>query len=182
MYDYLNIKYIIQVYDMNLLLYLVVIPIAVIIFSIALQKILKCPWLVALIFFAIFLLVAFLVSNLNLSVYGIIYALLAFITASIVCLLCRIRCGNGLLFNTINARNVNAENMTSNQLTSRQLEARNIDARNVDANTVSADRFIKNNNNDDENENSTGCCCNSRGTYYTCTNNRGYNGRMYYRR
>ena len=74
MYDYLDIKYIIQVYDMNLLLYLVVIPIAVIIFSIPLQKILKCPWLVALVFFAVFLLVAFLISNLNLIVYGIIYA------------------------------------------------------------------------------------------------------------
>ena len=50
---------------MNVLLIFFALPIATIIISIALQKILKCPPLVASIIFAIFLIVTFIINNIN---------------------------------------------------------------------------------------------------------------------
>ena len=70
--------------------YIFALPVAVIIISIALQKILKCPVLVAAIIFAIFLIVTFVINNINFLVAALIYAILAFITAVIVCLICRL--------------------------------------------------------------------------------------------
>ena len=75
---------------MNILLIFFALPIAVIIISIALQRILKCPWLVAAIIFAIFLIVTFIVNNLNFLIAAIVFAIIAFITAFITCLICRI--------------------------------------------------------------------------------------------
>lgn len=75
---------------MNILLIFFALPIAVIIISIALQKILKCPALVAAIIFAIFLIVTFVINNLNFLIAAIIYAVLSFITAYITCLVGRI--------------------------------------------------------------------------------------------
>ncbi len=74
----------------TLLLIFFALPIAVIIVSIALQKILKCPFLVAGIIFAIFLIVTFVIGNLIYLVATIAYTLLAFITALITKLICRI--------------------------------------------------------------------------------------------
>lgn len=81
---------------MNLLLIFFALPIATIIISIALQKILKCPPLVAAIIFAIFLIVTFIINNLNFLVAAIVYAIISFITAVIVCFICRIlnRCNS----------------------------------------------------------------------------------------
>ena len=77
--------------NMNtLLLIFFAIPIAVIIVSIALQKIFKCPFLVAAIIFAIFLVVTFIVGNLIFLVATIAYTILAFITAVITKIICRI--------------------------------------------------------------------------------------------
>ena len=73
----------------TLLLIFFALPIAVIIISIALQKILKCPFLVAAIIFAIFLVVTFIVGDLIFLVATIIYAILAFITAVVVKFICR---------------------------------------------------------------------------------------------
>lgn len=75
---------------MNNLLIFFALPIATIIISIALQKILKCPPLVAAIIFAIFLIVTFIINNLNFLIAAIIYAIISFITAVIVCFICRI--------------------------------------------------------------------------------------------
>ena len=50
---------------MNTLLIFFALPTSVIIISIALQKIFKCPFLVAAIIFAIFLIVTFVVGNLT---------------------------------------------------------------------------------------------------------------------
>ena len=75
---------------MNILLIFFALPIAVIIISIALQKILKNPVLVAAIIFAIFLIVTFVVNNLNFLIAAIVYAILSFITAFITCLVGRI--------------------------------------------------------------------------------------------
>ena len=60
--------------------------IAVVIISIALQKILKNPLLVAAIIFAIFLIVTFIVDDLNFLVATIAYTILSFITAFITCI------------------------------------------------------------------------------------------------
>lgn len=75
---------------MNILLIFFALPIATIIISIALQKILKCPLLVAAVIFAIFLIVTFIIDNLIFLVAAIVYAILSFITAAIVCLACRL--------------------------------------------------------------------------------------------
>lgn len=82
---------------MNTLLIFFALPIAVIIISIALQKILKCPSLVAAIIFAIFLIVTFIVNNLNFLVAAIVYAIISFITAYITCIVGRLldRIGSG---------------------------------------------------------------------------------------
>lgn len=74
---------------MNILLIFFALPIAIIILSIALQKILKCPALVSAIIFAIFLIVTFIVNNLNFLIAAIVYAIISFITAFITCLICR---------------------------------------------------------------------------------------------
>lgn len=81
---------------MNILLIFFALPIAVIIISIALQRILKCPILVAAIIFAIFLIVTFVVNNLNFLIAAIVYAIISFITAFITCIACRFlsRIGN----------------------------------------------------------------------------------------
>lgn len=76
--------------EMNTLLIFFALPIAVIIISIALQKIFKCPFLVAGIIFAIFLIVTFVVGNLNLLIATIAYTILAFITAVLTNIICRI--------------------------------------------------------------------------------------------
>ena len=73
----------------NLLIFFAL-PIATIIISIALQKILKCPFLVAAIIFAIFLVVTFIVGNLIFLVATIAYTILAFITAVLTKIFCRI--------------------------------------------------------------------------------------------
>ena len=75
---------------MNTLLIFFALPTSVIIISIALQKIFKCPFLVAAIIFAIFLIVTFVVGNLTFLVATIVYTILAFITAVLTNIICRI--------------------------------------------------------------------------------------------
>ena len=75
---------------MNVLLIYFALPIAVIIFSIVLQKVFKCPLIVASIIFAIFLVVAFLVDVANFLVATIAYTILSFITAYIAMLICKL--------------------------------------------------------------------------------------------
>ena len=70
---------------MNTLLIFFALPIAVIIISIALQKIFKCPFLVAGILIA-----TFVIGNLTYLVATIAYTILAFITAVLTNIICRI--------------------------------------------------------------------------------------------
>ena len=72
-----------------LLLIFFALPIAVVIISIALQKILKCPALVAAIIFAIFLIVTFIISNLNFLIATIVYTIISYITVVIAHFICR---------------------------------------------------------------------------------------------
>lgn len=69
---------------MNLILFLFIFPIATIIFSIALQKIFRNPFLVSAIILAVFLIVTFTVYGVNFLILAIIYSVLALITAWIV--------------------------------------------------------------------------------------------------
>lgn len=75
---------------MNVLLIFFALPVATIIISIALQKVLKSPPLVAAIIFSIFLIVTFVINNINFLVATIIYTIISFITAIVVCFICRI--------------------------------------------------------------------------------------------
>ena len=68
---------------MNTLLIFFALPIATIILSIVLEKILRCPILTAATFFAIYLIIAFAVFNSSALVFVIIYTILAYITALI---------------------------------------------------------------------------------------------------
>lgn len=74
---------------MEILLVFFALPLAVIIISIALQKILKNPVLVAAIIFAIGLIVTFIIGNLIILVITIIYTIISYITAFITCLICK---------------------------------------------------------------------------------------------
>ena len=68
----------------NILLLFFALPIATIIISIALQKILDNPLLVAAIIFAIFLVVTFVIGDLNLLIATIVYTIISFLTAVII--------------------------------------------------------------------------------------------------
>lgn len=79
---------------MTILFVFFVLPLVTILLAIVLQKILKSPILVAITFFAIFLIVAFVAfsSNLAAAIIGaIILSIIAFITAIFVQLICILR-------------------------------------------------------------------------------------------
>lgn len=90
---------------MTSLLIFFVLPLATIIFAIVLEKIICNPVLVSLLVFAIYLIIAFLVSSTGtlaiLIILAIIYAIIAFITAWITRLVKRIKC----CINTLNNHN-----------------------------------------------------------------------------
>ena len=73
---------------MEILLLVFALPVAVIINSIALQKVLKCPPLVAGITFSIFLIITFVLNNLNILIITLIYTVISYITAVLICIIC----------------------------------------------------------------------------------------------
>ncbi len=75
---------------MDIILFLFIFPIATIIFSIALQKILCNPFLVSAIILAIFLIVTFTALGINFLIAAFIYAAIALLTAYIVSIFCKI--------------------------------------------------------------------------------------------
>lgn len=76
---------------MNTLLLFFALPIATIILAIVLQKILKCPCLVAATFFAIYLIITYAVFDSSFLVYVIIYTILAFVTAVLTKWICQLK-------------------------------------------------------------------------------------------
>ena len=74
---------------MNNLLIFFAIPFAVIVISIALQKILRCPYLVAGIILSIFLVIGFAIMDTTLLIAGIVYTIISFVTAYLTMLICR---------------------------------------------------------------------------------------------
>ena len=79
--------------DMNILLLFFALPVATIILAVVLQRLLKSPILVALTFFAIYLIVTFAAFDETFLVFAIVYTILAFIAAVIAKFITRIiRC------------------------------------------------------------------------------------------
>ena len=136
---------------MNNLLIFFALPIAVIVISIALQKILKCPPLVAAIIFSIFLIVTFIVNNLNFLIAAIVYAIISFITATIICLISKLKhttsiCNN----NFIALNNGNCENEIPNNCGC-NYQITNSEGLNAKINIIP-------NSNQNNNINNCGCC------------------------
>jgi len=75
---------------MNTLLLFFALPIAVIIISIALQKIFHSPLLVSAIIFAIFLVVTFVIGNTAYLIATIAYTIIAYLTAVLTKIICKI--------------------------------------------------------------------------------------------
>lgn len=102
---------------MNTLLLFFALPIATIILAVVLERILKCPVLVAATFFAIYLILAFSVFDISFLVFAIVYTILSFIAAYLAELFCRKnserRCG--ICCCRCNQNSNNTTNTLSNQ-------------------------------------------------------------------
>ena len=142
---------------MNILLLFFALPISTILLSIVLQKVLKCPALVAITFFAIFLIVAFAAFNSSFLIFVILYTILAYITAVLTRLICNIierirscnnreNCNNNVCNNITTCNNTNENNNTSNNQASFT----------VTTNQVDPVVFLTNRNN--VRRNNCGCC------------------------
>lgn len=96
-------------------LYFIIFPLATILISIVLQRVLKSPVLVALLVFTVFLILAFTVFTSEFLINAIVYSIIAFITAVIFNLICCLK--RKLNFNNCNMFNIcgdsNGENDNS---------------------------------------------------------------------
>ena len=133
-------------YIMNVLLIFFAIPLAVIVISIALEKLLNCPILVAAIIFSILLLIAVIFSSTIFFILTVIYTILSFLAAWISKYICRFICTlrncSNLCTNICNTGNDNEDNY--------QVLTVNGRVRVLDSN---------NNNNNNQNNSGTFCGC-----------------------
>ena len=95
---------------MNNILIFFVLPLAIIIFSCVLERIIKCPVLVAATFFAIFLILTYTVFGQSFLIFTIIYTILSYITAIFCEWLNRCRQNNNCYISCNNENNVNTIN------------------------------------------------------------------------
>ena len=81
-----------------IVLFFIVLPLATILIAIVLQKLLRSPILVALLVFAVYLILAFTVFEADFLINTIVYTIIAFLTAVVVrimcCLIRRINCND----------------------------------------------------------------------------------------
>lgn len=136
-------------------------PVATILLAIVLQKILRCPILVAITFFAIYLIASFAFFSGSLAealIATIIYTIIAFITAYIVRLICNLierfgtqqtSCGCGC--------NNNDNDNSSNDLLRINYSCGNGESSNL----LTVSRDCGGNNNNDDNNNGCDCSCNN---------------------
>lgn len=97
-------------------------PLAIILLSIVLQKILRCPILVAITIFAIGLIVSFIAFSSRLAealIATIIYSIIAFVTAFVVKIICEcmqrfIRCNSNCICNNDDNNNCGCNNNDNN--------------------------------------------------------------------
>ena len=75
---------------MNNLLIFFAFPVATVILSIVLQKVLRNPLLVSATFFAIYLIITFAFFDASFLVYAILYSILAYVTAVLTAWVCRL--------------------------------------------------------------------------------------------
>lgn len=87
---------------MNILLIFFAIAFVVIVISIALQKILKCPILVAAIVFSIILLVGIILNNITLIIASIFLGILSYVVAILQCIISKLLRNNNIC-NNINS-------------------------------------------------------------------------------
>ena len=132
---------------MNNLLIFFAFPIAVIIISAILQKLLKCPIAVAALIFAIFLIVTFAAFDETFLIATLAYTILAFITAFLVKLICESNNNNNLCDCLRNILNSNITN--------------NANSNNIINDLLNANQ-INNNVNNSGNNNNTCSCANNR--------------------
>ena len=162
----------------TLLLLFIALPVATIILTVALLKILKCPWLVAATFFAIYLVLTYAVVGSDFLILAIVYTILSYITAIITRTICKIitrinRCNNCDDFNDCNycdsflgnrtgriGENQNCCNGTNNlNTTNNQLQNTNTSAQTqftVTTNQTNPVLFLGNRANNSRRQN---CCC-----------------------
>ena len=134
---------------MNILLIFFALPIAVIIISAILQKLLKCPIMVAALIFAIFLVITFIAFDETFLIATLAYTILAFITAIFVRALCNSNENNNCVCEALtNLLNNQAEN---NENSNTALLNEILNSINNSNNT--------NSNNENANNNSCGCGC-----------------------
>ena len=107
----------------TLLLQFIALPIATIILSIVLLKILKCPALVAATFFSIYLILTYAIFGSDFLILAILYTILSYITAFVTKILCSIiekinRCSNIRSGENNNCNNTSQDaNLTKAQFT-----------------------------------------------------------------
>ena len=135
---------------MNILLIFFAFPIAVIIISAILQKLLNSPIAVATFIFAIFLIVTFAAFDETFLIATLVYTILALITALIVKFICESNNNNNIceLLNCI-LRNNNLSDLLNN------VSNNSNNNNETTLNTVSD--ILSSNNNNSNNNNSCGC-------------------------
>ncbi len=146
---------------MNILLIFFAFPIAVIIVSAILQKLLNSPLAVASLIFAIFLVITFAAFDETFLIATLAYTILAFITASLVRLFCR-TCENNCICEALsNLINNNTGDSENNIATINNTLNEILNSINNTSNTNNT-----NNSNNSNNNNTCGCRCASRYTRF----------------
>lgn len=146
---------------MNTLLLFFALPIATIILSIVLLKILRCPILVSATFFAIYLILTYSVFNTDFLIFAISYTILSYITALITKTICNVAEKiNSCIDNRIpNLRNIR-ECICNNIEKENENRSNNTQARfTVTTNQTDPVLFLGNRNNICNRSN---CCCKRR--------------------
>ncbi len=93
---------------MNDLLMFFAIPFAVVVISIVLEKLIKCPYLVAAIIFSIFLVIGIATSNTTLLIAGVVYMVISFVAAYLTMVICKILKNNRYnISSVLNTNNLN---------------------------------------------------------------------------
>ena len=136
---------------MNILLIFFAFPIAVIIFSILLQKLFNNPIYIAAFIFAIFIVVTFAAFDTTFLIATLAYTVLAFITSLLVSRLCNLGNNNTntCLCNTL-SKVVDNSNTNTNNITAALQDILEQNNNNVDDNLDDSDNVINTN---------SGCGC-----------------------
>ena len=160
----------------TILLIFFAIPLAVIIFSIALQKLLKCPGLVAGIIFAIGIIITFIIGNLIFLAATLVYTFISYVTALITCLICRFFNNDNHHDNCCRRNRCWDNNNNENDLLT--ISSRCQNNGNGDLLTINSSCANGNTNNlltISSNNNGRGCCRNNDNNGCGCENNNDLN-------